>query len=174
VVVLLGALLLLAGASTPLSIGVAQPTPRRPARTPDPLVAVADADPLELARVAAQLGDLAVIARLDRRQPVVVRLAAVRATPFLAGPERALPLLAEMARGRDPHLAPAAADALLRITAALDGAALDRREVLRPELTPARASLRTLIDDHTARPDIRRAALLADSSLAALGVPGST
>ena len=51
-------------ASLIVAAAAAQPRPIRPP-SPDPLVGVTDADPLELARVAARIGDPAVLARLD-------------------------------------------------------------------------------------------------------------
>ncbi len=138
----------------------------------DPLVQVAHADPLELGRVAARLGDGAVLARLSADRPVAVCLAAIRATPLLRAPEAALGALAELAAGRDSYLAPAAALAVLRIARALTPDALAAREVLPSDLAPARAALESLASDERARPDIRRAAGLAAAALAALSQPG--
>jgi hypothetical protein len=137
----------------------------------DPLLAVTDADPLELARAAARLGDAAVLARLADARPRELRLAAIRATPFLHAPERALAPLAAIAGGRDSVLAPAAALAGLRIARTLDGLALDRRECAPTELHDARTAWDHVARDETARADIRRAAESAVAALSALGVP---
>jgi len=132
---------------------------------------VADADPLELSRRVMQHGDDAVVARLSEDQPVVVQLAAVRASRFMRAPEAALPRLAQIARGRDPDLAPAAALACHRIARDLDTPALARREARRTALAPARADLEALAGDETARADLRRLAAFAADALAALDVP---
>ena len=137
----------------------------------DPLVAVADADPLELGRVAQRLGDGAVLARLADDRPVVVRLAAIRATPWLRAPEAALGPLARIAAGRDSWLAPEAARIVLRIARALTVDDLAARETFPAELADARAALEALAADEHARFDIRRAAELAADALGGLGVP---
>ena len=137
----------------------------------DPLLAVRSADPLELARAADRLGDAAVLARLVEGRPTPIRLAAIRATPWLDAPEQALAPLAAIAIGRDPDLAPAAAVSILRIARALDAQALDGRETHPSELHDARVAIQALADDATARADLRRMAELAVDALAAIGVP---
>ncbi len=122
------------------------------AQAPDPLLAVG-ADPSELARVAARLGDDAILERLGPERPLAVRLAAVRACPFLVGPEAALEALAELAAGRHPRLAPAAAASLLAIADATGAAELSRREASVPDA--ALEALDRLAADETARPDLR-------------------
>jgi hypothetical protein len=147
-------------------------SPSRTQEPVDPLLAAATSDPLELARVVDRLGDPAILARItapDVRADV--RLAAIRAAPALCEPERVLEHLAALAAGRDPDLAPAAGLALLQIARRIDPRALDAREVMRSELSPARAALARLAGDPSARADLRRAAALADDALAAAGVP---
>jgi hypothetical protein len=85
-------------------------------------------------------------------------------------PELALPALAELAAGRDPYLAPAAAAALVAIARALDLDSLGDREVDPASLAPVRARLVALGEDASARADIRAAARLAASCLEALDV----
>lgn len=138
----------------------------------DPLLAAGSADPVVLGRVLDRIGDDAVLARLaGEATPSHVRLAAIHAAPAMRGPERALEALAVIAIGRDPDLAPAAARSLLAIAIALDPRALDAREVMPSELTPARARIDRLAADASARPDIRRAAAIAAEILGHLGVP---
>lgn len=136
----------------------------------DPFAA-AGSDPMELARVVDRIGDDRVIALLGDETPAAVQLGAVRAATQLRAPERALEALARIAAGRDPDLAPAAAMSILEIARALDPQALDARETMRDELTPARAALAPLAADQTARADLRRIAGMAEDALAALGVP---
>lgn len=141
------------------------------AQSVDPFLVHPTSDPLELARLVDRIGDEAVIARLSEETPTDIRLLAVRAAPQLEGPERALEALAAIAQGRDPDLAPAAANSLLVIAHALDPQSLDRREVLREELAPARAALSLLEADETARGDLRRAAGIVIAALDSVGVP---
>lgn len=138
------------------------------AQPQSPLSSVADADPVELARVVQRIGDSAVIAALAPDRPVVERLAAVRAAPAMRSPERALTALVEIARGRDSLLAPAAALAALRIATSLDADDLAAREALPGDIEAARSALEALAADESARPDIRRAAALAADALAHL------
>lgn len=135
------------------------------------LIAVRDADPLELARVAARLGDAAVLALLAPSQPVAAQLAAVRAAPWLREPERALLPIAELIAGRDSELAPAAARAALQITRALDADALARRELLPDDLAPALSALARAAVLSRVRDDLRRMAAAAAEQLRAAGVP---
>jgi hypothetical protein len=127
------------------------------AREQDPLLAVVDADPLELSRVVARLGDDAVLARLAADAPPDVCLAALRATPWLSAPEDALALLADHARGRDPDLAPAAALSALRVTDRLSADALTRREADAAVIRAAIDAFGALGRDESARRDLRRA-----------------
>lgn len=135
----------------------------------DPLVAIADADPMELARVVDRLGDDAVIERLDAARPREVRLAATRAAPFMSWPELALAQLARIAAGRDPLLAPAAAQAAVVIARGLDVDQLRRREVDPASLAAARAAFEALSRDEDARADIQAVAGMVASMLERLG-----
>lgn len=139
-----------------------------PAPAIDPIVKVASGDPLELGRFVEKHGDRYVLLRLRAEHPADTRLAAVRAAPWLDAPERALVPLAHIAAGRDPELAPAAAWSAYRIATSLDPIALGDREVLWSDIAPARALLRHLAADATARPDIRRVAAFAADALAHL------
>lgn len=158
---------LLVGAVVAALVHVAAPA----AAQDDARLMAADADPMELARAAARLGDAAVLARLDDGRARDVRLAAIRATPFLHAPERALATLAALAGGRDSLLAPAAALAALRIVRVLDGPSLDRRECAPSELHDARVAWERVTHDATARADIHHAAAEIAAALPALGVP---
>lgn len=135
----------------------------------DPLAAIADADPMELARVVDRLGDDAVLSRLDEARPREVRLAAMRASPFMGWPELALEPLAQIAASRDPLLAPAAASAALTIARSLEPDALRRREVDPTSLSAARGLFAALSADRSARADLRAAASMIDALLAQLG-----
>jgi hypothetical protein len=139
----------------------------RPAAHPALLEATLTADPLDVARVAARIGDDAVLAALASDAPAR-RFAAIRAVTFLGAPEAALPALVGLAAGRDPDLAPAAAAALLDVARALRPDDLARRESDAAALVPARDAARRLAADATARSDVRRAAALAAGALAAL------
>lgn len=141
------------------------------AQEPDPFVAVADADPLELARVARRFGDRAVLERLAVGRPVVVQLAAARAAPSLRVPEASLPRLVELAGGRDSLLAPAAALSILRIVTDLTPDAVAAHEISLSELAAVRAGLAELAADESARADIRRASAIAAELLGALSGP---
>lgn len=139
----------------------------RAAAAPALLDATLTADPLDVARLVARVGDDVVLAALAREAPAR-RLAAVRASVFLAAPEAALPALVALAAGRDPDLAPAAAASLLEVSRALTPDGLARGESDAAALAPARDAARRLAADATARPDVRRAAALAAGALAAL------
>lgn len=135
------------------------------------LVGVRNADPLELARVVARFGDDAVLALLAPEQPVSVRLAAVRAAPWLLEPERALTRIAGWIGGRDSELAPAAARAALRIARTLDADTLARREVAPAALADALAALLRAAELPHVRQDLQRMAAAAAAQLRAAGVP---
>jgi hypothetical protein len=141
------------------------------AQEPDPLAAVEDADPMALARVLDRLGDDAVLERLGGDAAPAARLAAIRAAPFMTGPELALEPLGALAAGRHPHLAPEASRAALAIARDLDAADLARREQPADTLAPAAAAFGALADDATARPDLRTAATQVVARLRAAGVP---
>lgn len=135
------------------------------------LLAIADADPLELARVVERFGDAPVRALLTKPAHVAPCLAAVRAAPMLRRPELALDLLVRLAEGRDSLLAPAAARAALAIAGGLDADALAAREVSASELAPTRAALLALAARETVGADIRLAAATTAEALAAAGIP---
>jgi hypothetical protein len=135
------------------------------------LTAADGVDPLELARVAARLGDDAVLALLAPEQPARVRLAAVRAAPWLHEPERALARIGALVGGRDSELAPVAARAALLIARALDGDALARREVAPAALSDALALLLQAAELAHVRQDLQRMAAAAAAQLVAAGVP---
>lgn len=135
----------------------------------DPLLAVHDADPLTVEQVVRRLGDDAVMARLGSEHPLALRRMAVDACRSLRAPERALPVLAELAAGRDPDLSPAAMRAILHIARALGRADLDAREHDGDELPRTRTTLGALAVDASARLDLRRAAETALALLAPLG-----
>jgi hypothetical protein len=145
--------------------------PNAPANAATSLLAVQDADPLELARVVHRVGDSAVVVLLEPHQPAAVRFAAVRAAPWLAEPERALPALSALIRARDSDLAPAAASAALQISQALDAGTLARREVLPAELTAVVLDLRATAKLSWVRADLQLMAALTAAQLEAAGVP---
>ena len=135
------------------------------------LLAVVDADPLELARVVQRFGDAAIVSLLGAATDTAVRLAAVRASPWLRAPERAIATLAAIASGSDSELAPAAARAAQQISGQLDAAVLARRECLAIELVPALLALRALGEREHAAPHVRAYAWAAAAQLVAAGVP---
>jgi hypothetical protein len=134
----------------------------------DPLSTVPGADPLELARAVARLGDDALLGRLSEESEAAARLSAIRATPWMRAPELALTPLAEIARGRDPDLAPAAAMAALRIAQRLESDDLVAREASSETITEALEALRAIGNDEGCRRDIRRAGLIAADRLSSL------
>ena len=136
----------------------------------DPLLAAHETDPLELARVVDRIGDAAILSRLTPETPIAVRAIAVVAAPRMHAPEDALAALTTIAAGRDPDLAPRAAQALLTIARSVDAQALDAREHDRGDFAAARTTLSALATDETARADIRLAARWSDSALAELVV----
>jgi hypothetical protein len=135
------------------------------------LLAVGDADPLELARVVQRYGDLAILGMLDTSQPVATRVAAMRATPWLAQPEAALGPLVRDVASRDAELAEAAARALFAIAQRLDAATLERREHDTSALEPVIASLDALANQTWIRADLRALAASAAAQLRAAGAP---
>jgi hypothetical protein len=137
------------------------------------LRAAADADEVQLSRVAARVGDDGVLAALSSSSDALVQLAAIRATPYLTDKEQALLPLATIAASRDPELAPLAAWKVLRVAQALVREGLGLREVMPRALAPARAALSALAADETARSDIRSCAGQAAHLLETLGVPAS-
>ncbi len=151
--------------------GAAVAQPASPA--PDAWEQMGDADPLELADLAARVGDDAVLQHLSPGNPVRQRLAAVAACGFLQAPELALPALAAISAGRDPDLAPLAARQALAIAQRLAQAGLATREILPASLAPARAALGAVASSALVRSDLRVAAAQAAHLLGTLGVPGN-
>ncbi|MBN1655926.1 MAG: hypothetical protein JXA30_19320 [Deltaproteobacteria bacterium] len=164
----IGFVLLLSISETTLS---AQPVQQTSDSTLDPLAAIVDADPMELARVVRRIGDNAVIERLEEDKPIEVRIAAIRATRWMRAPERALAALAEEVGSRDCDLAPAAARAALRIASELTADELATREVMPEQLRQARALFAQAAKNALLRPDIRLYAAQTQEALRAAGVP---
>jgi hypothetical protein len=137
-----------------------QDVPAFAAQAPESSAAAAlnralDADELELAALVARLGDDAVLDALAQEKDSALRLAALRATPYLHSPELALSPLASLAASRDPDLAPAAARRVRAIAQALaleDGAT---RELSPPAFRVAEQRLAQLATAAEVRPDIR-------------------
>jgi hypothetical protein len=183
-----GVALLAAAAAVVLAQPARAPAPASGAGPAAEDLLSADADPAELARAVARLGDDAVLALLgagasgpraesDGAESIspAASLAAVRAAPHLTAPEDALALLAGLAAGRDPDLAPAASLAAWRIAERL---AADPRELERREADPAvvasgRAALRRVAADPTARHDVRQACAVASALLDSTSVNAS-
>jgi hypothetical protein len=147
------------------------------AQTPGPvdaahaLLAVTDADPLELARVVRRFGDGAILLLLDDAQPIATRIAALRATPWLRQPEDVLAVLARDVASRDAELAQAAARALLAIAQQLDAATLERREHSASALGPVIVGLDALAGQTWIRADLRALVASAAAQLEAAGAP---
>jgi hypothetical protein len=119
------------------------------------LVRALDADELELSALVARLGDDAILDALAQERDSALRLAAVRACPYLDSPELALEPLVNLAAGRDPDLAPAAARRVRAIAQALaleDGAA---RELSARAFHGVEQQLTQLAAAAALRPDIR-------------------
>ena len=73
------------------------------------LEAAASGQSLEFARAVESMGDAQVVEFLGAGHPVGVRLAAAYASVWVEEPTLVIVALAELAAGRDPDLAPAAA-----------------------------------------------------------------
>jgi hypothetical protein len=138
------------------------------AQAPDPFAALHSQDPLELARVVDRLGDRAVLERLDDETAFTARLSAIRAARFMRAPERALEPLAEIAKGRDPVLAPAAAIAVHRIARSLRADEIVARESDPEIVDRTLVHLDALASDPLARADLVRLAELSRDALRAL------
>ncbi len=135
----------------------------------DPLVAIVDADPLELSRVAQRLGDRAVIERLAPKHKVEVRLAAIRAVPYLRAPELALSALTPIVIARDGVLAQAAARAVWSIVGALSHDTLESRETLAVDLTQVTREVTRIASLTSLRADLRAQLNAAAAMLAGMG-----
>jgi hypothetical protein len=129
-------------------------------------------DPLVRARAVAALGDARVLARLapqpEGGDPDPARaLAAISSCPWLADPSHALaPLLAVM-NGRDPDLAPAAAQAAVEIARGLVEASRLHESVTQELLAAWIKELGTIELSPRARADIRLASVEAAALLGA-------
>jgi hypothetical protein len=132
-----------------------------PAR--DPLAAALD--PLDRARIVAQLGDarvlaLMTVARAEHGAVVDVDrvLPAVLSAPWLSEASRALPLLLELMPGRDPDLAPAAAQAVVEIARGLVEGARVPESAGAEQLKAWTTQLAVIEQNARVRADIRLAA----------------
>jgi hypothetical protein len=161
-----GALFLFASAS------VADAATRPQLDAPALLRAAVDSDELDLAALAARLGDEAVLTSLAEGKDSVIRLSAVRATTYLASPELALQPLAAIAEGRDSELAPAAARRVLAIARALALQDPSTRELEPEMLRAAEVPLRKLADSARAHAEVRLCAGQAAHLLSTLHGPG--
>lgn len=126
---------------------------------------VAALDPLDRARAVAELGDVRVLARLAvaRGEHGAVTnvesiLSAVQSTPWLADASRALPALLELVPGRDPDLAPAAAQAVVAIARGLVEGKRVPESVDAEQLKAWTTALSVIEQNARVRPDIRLAA----------------
>lgn len=121
----------------------------------DERLAMASAsDEIALARVAEELGDPELLARLSGAGPRAERLVAIRASLHARAPEALVPALASIACGRDPALAPEAAFVLLRLVELLHPSDLALREVLKSDLGKAREALACAGSEPRPRADI--------------------
>lgn len=124
-----------------------------------------DADELTRATIVRHVGDESVLAALQQSQDLALRLAAVRCSPYLSDPDRALMPLTQLARGTDPELAPAAALRLFWIAQWLMQHSAGR-EIALDSVRETQRALRALADDRTALERIR---LLAGQASFLLG-----
>lgn len=138
------------------------------------LRSAADSDELQLARVAARVGDDVVLAALVTPNDSLAQLAAIRAAPYVSEADQTLLPLAAIAASRDPELAPLAATKLLRVAQDLVREGPAHHELQPRSLAEARAALERIVADETARPDIRLYAGQAAHLLGTIGVPAST
>ncbi|MAQ17375.1 MAG: hypothetical protein CMN30_21585 [Sandaracinus sp.] len=123
-------------------------------------------DPLEIERYVDTNGDDAVVEALTNEDArLESRLGAIRAAPWLTGPERALGPLARLAAGDDPDLAPAAGRAGQRCAEAIAVDGLTAREEDPAILGEAAAEWQAVADDETARPDVRAVAAATAQAL---------
>jgi len=128
------------------------------------LEAAASGQSLEFARAVESMGDAQVVEFLGAGHPVGVRLAAAYASVWVEEPTLVIVALAELAAGRDPDLAPAAAWALWRVA---QGFALREPN---PEFSPlspeAVSRVRAIAGDASMRPDLARLLELSCALLA--------
>lgn len=111
-------------------------------------------DALARATLTQRLGDETVLEALAQHEDSLARLAAVRCAPYLRDPTRALALLADLAAGRDPELAPAAARSLRTIAQAFalpDGALPEPED----DLAASARALQVLASSSSASREVR-------------------
>ena len=135
------------------------------------LQAAVDADELDLAALRARIGDEPVLAALAPETEVALQLVAVRAAPYLANPELALPALAVIAQGRDPDLAPAAARRAFQIAQMLELEDVAAREIALGPLRDTEQNLSRLSTSNVARVDVKMYAAEAAHLLRRLREP---
>lgn len=119
---------------------------------------IATGDPLELHRHAREIGEDALLERIDAGE-----VQAIRAAGWVDAPEVVLKRLGEIAAGDDPVRAPAAASAGARLR--LDPLDVEAREVLPDALREAREPWARLEADESARADLRRLAALVRGNI---------
>jgi|GEM_PF-4420961 len=129
------------------------------------LVSALDADELTRATIARQVGAETLLEALHQAEDIALRLAAVRCSPYLGDADRALAPLAQIARGSDPELAPAAALRVFWIAQSLMQHGTDH-EIALDSLREAQRELLALADDRSALGRIR---LLAGQASFLLG-----
>lgn len=118
------------------------------------LASALDADELTRATIARQVGADTLLAALHQGEDIVLRLAAVRCSPYLGDPDRALPDLVQIARGSDPELAPAAALRLFLIAQSLMQRGVVQ-EIALDSVGETRRELLALAEDRSAIDTIR-------------------
>ena len=127
----------------------------------DPFDPPSTLDPVEIERALAAAGDDGLLVPLAENPSVAL----VQAAPRMNAPELALPALAELAAGRDPWLAPAAMQSILRIADRPLLLEMSRRETDVAALEAVRSTLERLMNDADARQDLRQAATVARAQL---------
>jgi hypothetical protein len=118
------------------------------------LVSALDADELTRATIARAVGADTLLAALHQAEDVLLRLAAVRCSPYLGDADRALSELTQIARGSDPELAPAAALRVFWIAQALVQTST-HPEIALDSIRETQRELLALADDRSALERIR-------------------
>jgi hypothetical protein len=137
------------------------------AAQPASLASIETRDPIDLSREATRRGDAAVLDGLASEDRAEVD-AAVALAVELPEPEIAVPRLCALAVGRDPDLAPAAADAVARVLAGLDPVTLAEREASIAFLDDVVQAAEALAGDDAAHPTHRTALERAAARVEAL------
>lgn len=127
-------------------------------------------DPLDRARAVARLGDGPVLALLSEQgrgtgHEAALRLAAIESAAFLRNPAEALAPLVPLMQGRDPDLAPAAAQAIVAIARRLVEASRAPEGVSAAQLAALAKQLRAIEQDPRVRADLKLAAVQAATLL---------